>query len=383
VTPRRQRPRPALAKAIPLVITGLLMATLASAASADTKSELAAAKERLATLQARIADQSAALSQLHSQIAVLTQKVNRAQAEFDRTRTNLERTKASLADAQERFDVVRGRLDARAAEVYVGGPARAMEMVLGATSLSDFTYRLEFANRLQSNDAQLAQEVQRRADGLKQQQAVLSALRAEQAEKLSALTADKRALDQTAAAEQDALAALSASRQEVSVLVQKLAKQLRAEELAAARAAAQGGMPITFGQWAQVFLPRAGASTCRENLVVIVAWEEAEYTAARWNPLATTKDMPGATNFNSHGVKNYASLGQGLDATYGTLILPSRGYEPILSNLRKCADAMTTAKAINASKWCGGCANGTYVMSWVPIVESNYSHYANQKPPGS
>jgi hypothetical protein len=182
-----------------------------------------------------------------------------------------------------------------------------MEMVLGATSLSDFTYRLEFANRLQSNDADLAQEVQRQADGLRQRKVALAALRAEQATRLSALTADRRALDKTAAAEQDALDALSASRQEVSVLVQKLAKQLRAEELAAARAAAHGGMPITFGQWAELFLPRAGAPRCQENLVVMVAWAEAEYTAARWNPLATTKDMPGATNFNSHGVKNYTS----------------------------------------------------------------------------
>jgi hypothetical protein len=44
---------------------------------------------------------------------------------------------------------------------------------------------------------------------------------------------------------------------------------------------------------------------------------------------------------------------------------------------------MTTARSINASSWCGGCASGSYVMAWVPIVESNYSHYANQKPPGS
>jgi peptidoglycan hydrolase CwlO-like protein len=383
VTPRRARPPPALAKASSLLIAGFLIASLASVATAATESELAAAKARLAELQTKIADQSAQLSQLHSQIAVLTQKVNQAQAAYDRTKADLERTEASLADAQARFDVVRARLDARAAQVYVGGPASTMEMVLGATSLTEFTYRLEFANRLQANDADLAQEVQRRADGLKQQRAVLAKLRVEQAKKLSALTADKRALDQAAAAEQQALAALTASRQEASTLVQKLAKQLRAEELAAARAAAHGGMPITFGQWAEVFLPRAGAPRCHDNLVVIVAWEEAEYTAARWNPLATTKDMPGATNFNSHGVKNYTSLDQGLDATYGTLVLPSRGYEPILSNLRKCADAMTTAEAINASMWCGGCAGGTYVMSWVPIVESNYSYYANQKPPGS
>jgi peptidoglycan hydrolase CwlO-like protein len=383
MTRRRERPRTALARATALLVAGFLIASLASVASADTKTELAAAKARLAELQTKIADQSAALSQLHGQLAVLTVKVNTAQAEYDRTKANLDRTENSLAAARARFEDIRGQLDARAAAVYVGGPATAVEMVLGATSLSDFTYRLEFANRLQANDAALAQEVQRRADELAQQQVVFAALRADQGNKLKALNQDKQALDATLAQEQNALDALAASRQEISGLVQKLAKRLRAEELAAARALAHGGMPLTFGQWAGFFLPKAGAPQCHDNLVVMVSWQEAEYTSARWNPLATTKDMPGATNFNGSGVKNYTSLQQGLDATYGTLVLPNRGYEPILSNLRACSDAMTTAKAINASLWCRGCAGGGYVTNWVPVVQGDYSRYANQKPPGS
>ena len=383
MTRSRERPRTAQARATALLVAGFLIGSLASVASADTKSELAAAKARLAELQAQIGAQSAALSQVHGRLAVLTTKVNTAQAEYDRTKANLDRTEAALGAARAEFESIRGQLDARAAQVYVGGPATAVEMVLGATSLSDFTYRLEFANRLQANDAELAQEVQRQADLLAQRQATLSELRAEQGTKLKALNKDKQALDATLAQEQEALNALAASREEISALVQKLAKRLRAEERAAALALAHGGMPLTFGQWAGAFLPRAGAPQCHDNLVVMVSWQEAEYTSARWNPLATTKDMPGATNFNSHGVKNYTSLQQGLDATYGTLALPNRGYEPILANLRKCSSAMTTAKAINASLWCRGCAGGGYVTNWVPVVENDYSHYANQKPPGS
>jgi hypothetical protein len=37
---------------------------------------------------------------------------------------------------------------------------------------------------------------------------------------------------------------------------------------------------------------------------------------------------------------------------------------------------MTTAKAINASMWCSGCANGQYVVDLIPSVEQYYDSYA-------
>ena len=111
-----------------------------------------------------------------------------------------------------------------------------------------------------------------------------------------------------------------------------------------------------------------------------VAWAIAEYTAARYNPLATSYSMPGATDFTSGGVKSYVSLEQGLKATEFTLEegSPELGYGPILSSLRSCGDAMDTAKAIDASRWCG-C--GAYVQARVPGVEAEYNHFASLKPP--
>jgi hypothetical protein len=108
----------------------------------------------------------------------------------------------------------------------------------------------------------------------------------------------------------------------------------------------------------------------------MVAWQTAEYTQARWNPLATTYPMPGSTVFNSAGVRNYASLSQGLEATRLTLRSAGYGYGAILSDLAASADPLTTAQAINASSWCHGCANGRYVVGLVPAVEAYYSRYA-------
>jgi hypothetical protein len=179
------------------------------------------------------------------------------------------------------------------------------------------------------------------------------------------------------AAQQEQLAELATARGAVSSLVTKLRTKLRAEELAAARLALNGGMPISFGRWASYFLAAAGKPVVRNNLIVMVAWETAEYTSATWNPLATTYVMPGSTTFNGSGVRNYLSLRQGLDATMKTLAHAGYGYEAILSNLARAADPMTTAQAINASRWCRGCAYGNYVTGLIPSVEQYYDHYAS------
>ena len=87
--------------------------------------------------------------------------------------------------------------------------------------------------------------------------------------------------------------------------------------------------------------------------------------------------MRGSTCYNASCVRNYVSLEQGLDATNQTLSRPGLGYEQILIDLHRNADPMDTARAINASSWCGGCADGQYVVDLVPSVEQHYDEYAN------
>ena len=87
--------------------------------------------------------------------------------------------------------------------------------------------------------------------------------------------------------------------------------------------------------------------------------------------------MSGSTTFNSVGVQNYVSLDQGLQATRFTRVNgPAFGYGAILSDLAACSDPMSTARAINASMWCRGCAGGAYVVNDIPKVEANYDLYA-------
>jgi hypothetical protein len=62
-----------------------------------------------------------------------------------------------------------------------------------------------------------------------------------------------------------------------------------------------------------------GAPTTNENLKFLYAWRQSEGKAGKYNPFNTTQGMPGATKFNSVGVKNYMSAEDGINATLKTL----------------------------------------------------------------
>ncbi len=101
--------------------------------------------------------------------------------------------------------------------------------------------------------------------------------------------------------------------------------------------------------WAIDLLGRLGLPKTRENLRAVVAWQTAEGSTADFNPLATTRESPGATNFNSVGVKNYTSYESGMQETVETL--HNGLYEGILAALARGNDAKAVATAIGQSKW--------------------------------
>src|SRR5436190_654880 len=149
----------------------------------------------------------------------------------------------------------------------------------------------------------------RALDGaLAAQQATVQELRAAQEEQANAL-----------ASEQAALAQLGQTRDRIVTLIARLKKRLHAEDVAAVARAFQGADHVSYGDWADLLLRIFDAPTCRENRVVVVAWQVQEFTQAAWNPLATTHRMPGSMDFNGAGVQDFVSLAQGLEATKETI----------------------------------------------------------------
>lgn len=109
---------------------------------------------------------------------------------------------------------------------------------------------------------------------------------------------------------------------------------------------------VEVGQFSRDVLAAIGAPATEQNMAVMSAWVKAEGTKARYNPLATTRNAPGATQFNSVGVKNFSSYQEGVATTVGAI---TNGlYGNVIAALRRGDDAYAVADAIKESPWGSG-----------------------------
>jgi murein DD-endopeptidase MepM/ murein hydrolase activator NlpD len=86
-----------------------------------------------------------------------------------------------------------------------------------------------------------------------------------------------------------------------------------------------------------------------ENMKFMYAWRQAEGKGGTYNPFNTTWDLPGSTKMNSHGVRNYKSLQDGMVATIKTLKHPR--YSCIVNGLRDDIGADRVSKCEALKIW--------------------------------
>lgn len=391
---RASRASLALAAALLLVAPAQASAQAASEGAGNAATpfapgggELAEARSRLTGLQAEIAGHQASVQELLLQIRRVSTELGRERAAYAETQARLSTTRNALAAVEREYAGLRERLDDRAVEALYMNPGSQMEFLLESDSFAEVSDRIEFLNQLQVADAALAKQVEATAARLATRRDELEAALRASADIVATLDVHEEQLGALLADEQERLSQITRARQEATALIEQLVAQRQEHRAAQAKAmrarlASLGGEVAPYGQWARLFLQAIGAPTCHQNLVVLVAWQAAEGTQASWNPLATTLQMPGSIPFNSVGVQNYTSLAQGLDAIHKTLLrgATTYGYGAILSSLGRCADAMATAQAINASSWCRGCTGGAYVTGLVPVVEAYFETYVADVP---
>jgi len=101
--------------------------------------------------------------------------------------------------------------------------------------------------------------------------------------------------------------------------------------------------------WQVQILRGIGAPVTPQNLTFLNAWTRAEGGGASYNPFNTTQPASGASNYNSVGVKNYATPQQGIQATVQTL--NNGRYGNILAALKQGTNARAAASALAASPW--------------------------------
>jgi len=221
-------------RALGVAVLLALVTTVAGVALAEpsTKDKLEAAEAEFEQIAARIRAQQGELDRLSAEAAVLAMAFQEAESRWEQITEELRSTRGELQAARAEHAAVRAQLDERAREAYMDGPGNAIEFLLGASSLSDLSDRVEFVDALSQTDADLANEVQNLRNDLSAQEAAQQKLQAKAAKALAAVEAKQAALDAKFAEQQAILDQLNADRARATELVQDLKKQYR-KELAA------------------------------------------------------------------------------------------------------------------------------------------------------
>lgn len=106
---------------------------------------------------------------------------------------------------------------------------------------------------------------------------------------------------------------------------------------------------VTDSSFYAKLLENLGAPVSEENLKFLYAWRQAEGSGGKFNPFNTTWDLPGSVSVNSHGVKSYKSIEDGMVATLKTLRKTT--YSCIVNGLKNDIGADKIAKCESLKTW--------------------------------
>jgi peptidoglycan hydrolase CwlO-like protein len=330
----RRSLKTALAVAVLVAAGAVCLGLPAAAVSADAQG----APGSLAELQKEARRTRAQMERLNAAMKGVTQKWEAARRRLDEVNATLVHARRQLSRSRNQLDGQRALVAGRMRTMYKTGDVTWLDIVMSASSLADTETAVDFLRRISLQDRHEETELQRLAGLAQRDEAAV------EDDRQQAVLAQADLDDQRFAVEQK-IAERAALLKDVVARIKKI---LSAPELLM-----KAGGKITQVTWAQAFLKSLGVPLTADNVVAIVAWEMAEgghwYNTAHYNPLNTTQSMPGATVFNSVGVKAYTSWAQGLKAS--VITIRNGYYGGILDALRRGNDAQAVADAVAASPW--------------------------------
>jgi peptidoglycan hydrolase CwlO-like protein len=302
----------------------------------------AAAAPSLFDLQKEAKRTRAEMSSLQQGLQTVGQKLVDAQAKLDEVNQRLNLSRRKLARAEQDLNLQQKVLAERAATLYKTGEFDWLDILSSIESLADIDTIRSLQRAIADQDRKDENEAQRLAREARRLE------REVEKEHEEAVVAQQEVQQQKIELDQK-LAERTAILQDVTKRIKKI---LASGGLGAALRMAKNG---EFSQltWAQALLVAMRFPVTADNIAAVTAWEMAEgghwYNTAYYNPLNTTQSMPGATVFNSVGVKAYTSWKQGLEATMITL--KNGYYGGILDALKRGNDSEAVARAVGASPW--------------------------------
>lgn len=246
-------------RAAALATALLLAAGLApfAAAGPTSKEDVQEAAQTLKELEDQLEDAEARLAELDRELVIAATEVDRAEGSLAQTISDLFSIRRRIKDNRHRFKKIEVRLNERAVEAFIGGPASDLDFLLGATSLADLSDRLAFTDAIAQDDAELAQEVANVRNQLREDERALEDLRAQRREDLKQAEKNSKRVADLFAEAQDLLAYVESKKAEAreNFLDTKKAydewqKELAERREAAANASAApsyGNVPLPSG----------------------------------------------------------------------------------------------------------------------------------------
>jgi cell wall-associated NlpC family hydrolase len=219
------------------VRTRLLLATVAALLAAALSAGVAAARPSPAVQRQR-AHERVVLARIDSigrNLEQVVQDYDGARIRLARVERNLQVNELALAVARANLKVAQQRLAARIVSLYQNGQPGALDVLAGATSLSQILDRLEAAQVLSKQDAALGEQTLRFRGSVQTREALLRAQRRRRASTVAQLATRKRTIESALAEQQRLLASIHRTIGEIQA--REAARQRRLAALAQARIA--------------------------------------------------------------------------------------------------------------------------------------------------
>ena len=307
----------------------------AAGAGAGTRVDAVPSLEKL---QGQARSTRVQMQRLAREQQVITERWQAAQQHLEEVNAQLVAARRELARARLDLETQRELVAGRMKTMYKAGDYTWLDIITSASGLADAETVLDFLRRISLLDRKEETKLQELTG---------------KARKLEHDVEDDRKDAVTAQVElDDQRAALDAKIAERATVLKSLVAEIK-KILSAPLLLMKAGGKVTQITWAQAVLKSLGLPVTADNVAAMVAWEMAEgghwYNTAYYNPLNTTQSMPGATVFNSVGVKAYTSWAQGLKAT--VITMHNGFYGGILDALSRGNDAQAVADAVAASPW--------------------------------
>jgi cell wall-associated NlpC family hydrolase len=222
-----------------LLFTLLLAAFAATAARAHSTPQIRAQQAHEQAVVGQI-------NQIGRNLEGVVQQYDGAQLELQGVKTTLRRNEVALHVARGNLHAAQRRLMSRLYSLYVNGAPSAIDVIAGATSISQMLDRAESAQALSKQDAALGRQALRFEQNVQRRERQLTKLKAKREATVASLAAKKQQIDAALGQQKRLLASIHTTISNLQAQEAAREQRLRAEaearlraELRQRRAAAQ------------------------------------------------------------------------------------------------------------------------------------------------